>query len=400
MSTEITTVKELSDNIIAQLEATLNQSIPALPKSFFRVLARAVAAVYILLYKYIGFGQLQIFVKTASSKPTNVNGLVLTPLYEWGELVGAGLPAPATRAQLEVRVTVETQTGTLPAGSQLLYSLTGVTYITTTTVSLNTAAVDVIVEAVASQDGGNGAGAIGNVEVGNFLSFANPLSNVARDAEVISQVVAGADGEDVEVYRQRVLDRFRARPQGGALTDYRLWGEEPAGIINVYPYRDPNCPGQVVLYSEATPESSGNPDGIPTLAQLQEVADAVEFDSSGLASRRPVGALVQSLPIARVPFDVEVVGIVDVNDLAATEAAITTAVQEYMAEREPFIVGLDFAPKLDRVNVNALGGIVEDIVTANGGSFTSVILFEQAVSIITRSLTLGEKAKLNQITFN
>jgi len=61
MSLVTPTTKELSDNIIAQLEATLNQTIPLLPRAFNRVLAKALAAVFILLYKYGGFIFLQIF---------------------------------------------------------------------------------------------------------------------------------------------------------------------------------------------------------------------------------------------------------------------------------------------------------------------------------------------------
>ena len=398
MSVNVNTIKELSDNIIAQLETTLNQTIPNLAKSFLRVLSRAIAAVYINLYKYIGFGVQQYFVKTASDQPTTVNGLIITPLEEWGELTGVGLPAPATRAELTVRVTVENFIGTLPSGSQLIYTSTGVTYISVNAVNLDAPTKDVNVRAVASQDGGNGAGSIGNVPVGQFLQFANPLSNVARDCEVIAEVVTGADGEDTEAYRERILNTFRARPQGGALADYRLWGEEPAGIINVYPYRDDSCPGQVVVYVEATEASSGSPDGIPTLAQLQEVEDSINLDENGLATRRPVNDAVNTLTITRTAFDVTITGLV-ADDQATVEQQVTTALEEYFAEREPFIIGLDFSPRLDSITNGAIGGVVDDVVSAAGGVFTSVTLILNAISIPTYTLGKGEKAKTDTIIF-
>lgn len=398
MSVTINTIKELSDNIIAQLEATLNQSIPNLAKSFFRVLSRSIAAVYIQLYKYIGFGTLQQFVKTASDQPTTINGIVLTPLYELGELVGVGLPAPATRAEVTVRVVVEAFVGTLPSGSQLTYPLTGVTYITLNAVNLDAPTKDVTVRAVASQDGGDGSGTIGNVPVSEFLQFANPLSNVARQTEVIAEVTTGANGEDIDVYRQRVQNTFRARPQGGALADYRLWGEEPAGIVNVYPYRDENCPGQVLVYSEATPESSGDPDGIPTTPQLQEVEDSINFNEGGLATRRPTNDSVSVLAITRTDFEVVVVGL-DVTDPATVEAQITTAIEEYFAEREPFIIGLDFSPRFDRITASAIGGIVDDVVSAAGGVFISVTLLQSAISLLNYELGAGEKAKVSSVSF-
>lgn len=398
MSVQNVTTKELSDNIIAQLETTLNQTIPLLPKSFLRVLARAIAAVYINLYKYVGFGIQQYFVKTASAAPTTVNSLVLVPLYEWGELIGVGLPAPATRAELTIEVVVENFVGALPSGSQLIYPPTGITYITLNAVNLDAATKSVNVRAVAGQDGGNGAGAIGNVQVGQFLQFANPLSNVARSAEVTAQVVAGADAEDTDVYRQRVLNTFRARPQGGALADYRLWGEEPAGIINVYPYRDDACPGQVVVYVEATEASSGSPDGIPTNAQLQTVLDSISLDDAGLATRRPVNDLVNALAITRTAFDVEVNGL-EVGDSATVEANITEAIGDYFAEREPFIEGLDFSPRFDRITASAIGGVVDDIVSAAGGKFDSVSLLLSTIPIEFYDVGKGEKAKADSVTF-
>jgi len=397
MSTNVSTTQELSENIIAQLETTLGQTIPFLPKSFLRVLSKTMAAVYILLYKYIGFGTLQGFVRTASAEPTTVNGKVFTPLYEWGELVGVGLPAPATRAELTINITVEVQSGTLPTGSQLIYPDTGVTYITLGAVLLDAPVVNTTIRAVADQSDGRGAGAIGNLEVGQIVSFANPLANVARNTTVTAQVVTGSDGEAIEVYRQRVLNRFRQRPQGGALTDYKLWGEEPAGIVTVYPYRS-NCPGQVDVYVEATPESSGDPDGFPTNAQLQEVLDSINFNEAGLASRRPVGALVNTFSISRTSFDVTVTGLV-VDDAATVQAQIIAAVTDYFLEREPFLVGLSVPPRIDRITVTSIGGLVDSIVSASNGIFSSVILLQAATSINTYTLGVGEESKVGTILF-
>jgi uncharacterized phage protein gp47/JayE len=214
MSLTTPTTKDISDNIIAQLEATLNQSIPLLPKSFLRVLAKALAGVFVLLYKYGGFMFLQVFVRTASANETTINGRSLVPLTEWGRLIGVGDPAAATQAELLIDITVENQTGSLPSGSQLVNTDNGVTYITIGSVLLNAPTVQATIRAVSDQAGGGGAGAIGNLDPGATVSFANPLANVSRNTSVVSQVVTGADGETTEAYRQRVIDRFQKRPQG------------------------------------------------------------------------------------------------------------------------------------------------------------------------------------------
>lgn len=397
MSLETPTTKQISDNIIAQLEAALNQTIPLLPKSFLRVLSKALAAVFILLYKYGGFIFLQMFVQTASASDTIVNGVTVNPLTSWGRLIGVGDRGVATNAELQIEVVVTNQTGTLPSNSQLVSSDNGVTYITVGAVALDAPTKLVNVVAVSDQSGGGGAGALGNLNVGATLAFANPLDNVARDTTVTAQIVTGADAESVAAYRQRILDRFQKPPQGGAYADYQIWGEEPSGILNVYPYTS-DCPGQVDVYVEATPESAGDPDGIPTPAQLQEVLDSINLNDSGLATRRPVTALANAFAITRVPFDVRVTGL-QVDNLAQVQATITLAVEEYFLEREPYIVGLSVPPRLDRITRSAVGGVVDDIVSAAGGIFNSVIVTQSTLPIELYPLGIGEKAKADSVTF-
>lgn len=397
MSLITPTTKEISENIIAQLQASLNQTIPLLPKSFLRVLAKALAGVFILLYKYGGFTFLQMFVSTASAKETTINGKTIIPLIEWGRLIGVGDPVAATNAELLIDITVETQTGSLPSGSQLVSTANGFTYITIGDVLLNAPTVQATIRAVSDQAGGGGAGAAGNLDPGATISFANPLANVARDAIVDSQVLTAADAETTEAYRQRVIDRWQKRLQGGALSDYEAWGEEVAGIINVYPYTS-ECPGQIDAFVEATVASSGSPDGIPTSAQLQAVLDSINLDQNGLASRRPANALANTFPITRTGFDIRVLGI-QVDNLAQVQDSITAAIEEYFLDREPFLPGLSVLPRRDRITRSAIGGVVDDIVSAAGGVFSNVLVTQATVSVDTYTLGIGEKAKASSVAF-
>lgn len=391
------TTKEISDNLIAQLEASLNQTIPLLPKSFLRVLAKTLSGVFILLYKYNGFMFQQQFVRLASLDPTVINGIEVQPLLEWGRLIGVIDPIPATNTELLIRVTVKNQTGSLPSNSQLLSNSNGVTYITLGAVLLDASTVDVTVRASSDQSGGGGAGAIGNLDAGAILSFANPIANVSRNAVVLSQSVTGADAETDANYRQRVIDRFQKRPQGGALADYEGWAEEVAGIVNAYPYTSP-FPGQVDVYVEATPESSGSPDGIPTEAQLDAVRDNINYDVNGLASRRPANALVNTFAITRLDFTIQVLGLIVTNE-AQVQDNITLALEEYFLEREPFIDGLSQFPRKDRITLSAITGVVDGIVSASGGIFSVVLLFKDSVGINSYFLGVGEKAKVSLVEF-
>lgn len=391
------TTQDLADNITAQVELAIGQTIPLLPKAFIRVLAKALAGTQILLYKYAGFIFLQMFVTYATNEETVINGRVIRPLTEWGRLVGVGDPVDATRAELTITVTVQVQTGSLAAGSQLLFASTGVVYVTTAAVALNAATVTATIRASSDQSGGSGEGAIGNLEVGDVVSFANPLPNVATDAVVASVVTTGADAEDIEDYRARVIRRFQSKPQGGAYADYQIWGESVAGIAHVYPYT--GDPGEVDVYVEATEASSGSADGIPTGAQLTAVAAAIELDDEGLASNRPANAAVNVLAITRTAFDVTVTGL-DAPDLTEAQSTIEQAVDEYLRSREPFIVGLSILPRTDRVTLAAVSGVIDDVVSAVGGSVTTVALTVASAATPAYTLGAGEKAKLGTLTFS
>lgn len=369
MSLKTPTTQETSDLIVAGLEASLNQTIPLFPKAFNRVLAKVLAGVFQLLYKYGGFIFLQQFVQTASAKDTTIFGVVINPLKFWGRLIGVGDPVAATQAELLIDITVTTQGGTLASGTQLTSQLNGVTYLTVGAVSLNAASVQATIRAASDQNGGGGAGTIGNLDTGDIVTFANPLGVVARDAAVNTQIVTGAEGETTDVYRQKIIDRFQQRPQGGALADYKVWGEEVPGITDIFPYT--GAAGQVDVYAEATPASSGNPDGIPTQAQLDAVAESIQLDENGLASRRPVGAFVNTLPITRRGFDTRVTDLV-VDNPGQVQTNVTAAVEEYYANAEPFIDGLAIPPRLDRLTRSALIGVVGDVVAAANGTFTTV----------------------------
>lgn len=391
MALQVPTTEEISDAIIASLEAALSQTIPLLPKAFSRVLAKVLAGVFILLYKYAGFSLLQMFVQYATMDETVVNGKTIRPLVEWGRLIGVGDPVAAIQAELTITVVVDNQVGNLDAQSQAVRTDTGIVYLTTSTIALDAPTKSVNILASSDQDGGDGSGDIGNLVAGDIVTFANPLPNIQREATVSAVVVTGAAAETPEAYRARILAKFQARPQGGAYADYRTWGLEVSGIINIYPYTS-DTPGEVDVFAEAD-IATGGADGIPTGPQLTAVADAIELDVAGLATRRPANAAVNVFAITRTAFDITVAGLV-ADDVTQTKSDLETAVDESMRSNEPFIVGLSVLPRKDRITTAEIGGVVDAIVRAAGGTITSVSLTQGGNPISAATLVNGEKAKL------
>lgn len=387
MSLETPTTRQLSDQIVGQLAASLAQTIPLLPKSFARVLAWVLAGVFVLLYKYAGFIFLQLFVAHASDQETTVNGKKLVPLIEWGVLLGVGRPLAGVRAQHMVSIAVTNQTGSIPAGSTLLRSETRVLYQTVAAVALDAPTVQLQIKAIGDESGGDGSGALGNLTNGDELTFANQPPNVGRIATVVSQVTTGADAETTDAYRGRIVRRVQRRPQGGAYADYQTWGEEVEGIVAIYPYA--GDPGEVDIYVEASEASSGSADGFPTAPQLAAVLESIELNEAGLATRRPVNAAPNVLSITRVPFAFQVSGLSP--DTQETRDAIEAGLDEYLRSREPFIVGLSSLPREDRITEAATSGIVDSIVNAQGATVTTVSMTPGPAY----TLGPGEKAKLD-----
>lgn len=397
MALSTPTTESLADNLIAQLEASLSQTIPLLPKAFTRVLAKACAGVVSVLYRYAGRSYLDQYIRYASFEETTVLGVTLRPLVEIARQIGCSDPIEAVQAEHVVDITVLTQVGSLAASTQLLRPETGVVYLTTAAVPLNAATVQATVVASSDEDGGDGGGSIGNLEVGDELQFVSAPAAIESIAVVDSRTVDGVDAETEAAYRARVLDYSQAQPQGGAYADYRAWGAAVAGVANVYPYT--GSPGEVDVYVECTTDLDA--DGIPDAGLLTDVYDAIQLDDAGLASRRPAGAAVNTLAITRTEVDVVVNGLTVPTgaDQAAIEQAIEDGVDEYLRGREPYIEGLSVLPRLDNVTQGAVAGAVNEIAAANGATVSTVVTEVGGVEFTVRVLGQGEKLKLGTITW-
>ena len=393
MALDVPSTQTVSDQIIAAIESEIGKSISLLPKSFTRVLSKALAGLWTITYKYTAWSHLQKYVAYASFNETEVNGRKLRPLVEWGRLVGVGDPVAATNAQLTVSFgVINTDSSTLPAGSQLVHPSSGVIYITMSDVSLDADPETVNVLAASDTDNGGGAGTVGNRNNGDVLQWANPIAQLNTvGATVTGTTVTAADAETEDAYRARVVDRFAGRAEGGAYSDYAIWATEVNGIINAYVYTGDE-PGSVEVYIEAD-EASSNEDGIPTDAQKAAVEASIEQTSGGLASRRPVSAYVTVRKISRQGYDVTVNGLSTEDD--ATKAAIDQALDDYFRGREPFILGLSKLPRLDRVTVAAVSGVVDETAAAFGATVTSATLALSGGAITADTLGEGQKAKLN-----
>lgn len=368
MAISTPTIKETQQRIIADIEGQYSQTIPLLAKAVFRVMSYVYAGVIIILYKY-GTDQFrQRFVQTA-------NEFWLSIL---GELVGVFRQNATTwNGVIDV---ISTTTTTLNVGSQLVNNDTGVVYLVSGDTAITPGTIAVLVFSTVG-------GSIGNLEADDEIAFAKPLPGISDIAVVSSTAIVGEDKEDIEIYRQRVLDRYQKKPQGGALADYELWSEEAPNVINAYPYANAT-PGIVDIYTEVDNQT----DGIPTAPQLVIVESYIDFDpDTGIANRRPVQAQRQALPITRIGFDIEITGLNP--DTPDNRTAIESSLDSLFLGKAPFVEGLTVT-RNDTITQAEAVSVAQRTAALKGAIVTGVNVDLVGVFTILYVLASGEKSKV------
>ena len=398
MALQQKTTKEIYDLIIAQMKSEFGKDISILPKSFISILATVLAGVFMILYKACNWIFLQIFVSTASYEEVTILGKTISPLSEWGRLIGVGDPTPATQSIVSARVKVVQKNNSIFSGTQFISNLNGLTYITTESYTFTKDEETIFLTCAE-------AGAKGNLNEDDILNIVNPLGFIEDSVEVISLIQVGIDKESESSYRKKIKERFQLQPEGGALSDYRTWANETAGVINSYIYT--GDPGNVLVYVLADPAIY--PNRVPDRALLKKVGQNIDIDpATGLATRRPVTAIIDPdadesykniRAVKVVEFDVEILKL-EVQSEAEVIKLIKEAIEDYFLEREPYLKGLSLPPAKNIINETNIIAIVDDIVKNYNGNFVGVKNILNDVVTTKYSLKEGEVAKLKSLTVN
>lgn len=369
------TINDIADNIIGDIEASTGQIIPAIAKAVFRVLSYALAGVFIILYKYGTDAFRQRFPQTATGQW----------LKYLGEIVDVNIiPAGIWEGEAEIEATGAV--GNIDAGTQFVKNDTGKVY--EVTIGVVIAPGTLTLNLIATE-----GGADSDLIVGDIINIVSPIAGVELTAEITVVTTQGSDEEDTEEYRQRVIDRWKAKPQGGAAVDYVVWGMEAPNSENIYPYSS-TTPTEITVYVEVDDQ----PDGIPTAGQLVIVEDYLTYDpDTGAQNRKPLGVVLDMQPISRTEFDVE---ITDLNpDTPETEQDIEDALTALFLQKEPYIQGLS-TERLDYVTYAEAVSVIYSVLQAAGATVSAIDVEESGNPVTIYVLGDGEKSKLGTLTFS
>lgn len=363
-------LNSLYTEIKASFASTYNQNVSPLPKSFLNILSKVLAGLMNAVYKYGNFTSKQLFLKTASFEPIPLDdGTVIRPLVEVARKYGIGEPTPATQAELQAQATV-IATGTIPSGTQLTNKATGVIYTTTQDYTVTSGTVNLSILASGDATNTGGFGVIGNMEVGDIVTFINPQITAA-EASIVTILTTAADAETADSYRNKAITAAKQE----RLPNNYLWFREEAeaiGTVRVYPYTSSTA-GFIDLYVKSTLSGSV----IPTQTQLDEVLNAVTFDDAGINQLPANIAGINVLPVTTKTFSITISTINSNNEIASIQTAITAALQDLFTNYEPYISAIDVTDaRKDLIDTQEINGVVYSTAKALGATVGSITLFE------------------------
>lgn len=382
----IPTTKEITEQNLANFEGQLGQAAPINEKAFVRVLSAEEAVLFASLYRF-GIDRVkQILVTTATGDGLDVLG------GEYGVLRKVAVAA-------NLQITLPGINGTIiPAGSDFVGDPNGVRYRSdsSATVVGGIATIDVTA---------NDVGTIGNLNDGDTLTIGTQVAGAETVATVLQTNTVGAEQENDENYRIRILDVVRAPGGGGNAADYRNWAQEVVGVKRAYPYSGQplvllgaGSPPDRVVFVESTTDV--DPDGIPPQALLDQVRVSITTDPATGFSRQPLGLTDETLfveAITRTSFFVVIQGlIIDPLIEAQVKTDIETQITNYFLGLQPFIDGVDAViERNDLITVLTISKVIQDILSAAGGSAQKITFSEDGlVDLLEYQLTQGEMAKL------
>lgn len=158
-------------------------------------------------------------------------------------------------------------------------------------------------------------GTAGNTAAGSGLIALSGVDGEATLTVASDGLAGGAEIEEIEAYRGRLLKRLAYPPQAGTTSDYWRWATGVAGCNAVFVWPRRGGVGRVALF----PVFDGRrPGGRPTAAELDAVREAVEAEA-------PDGALITCSAFTPIAVDVTIPA------LAPSTRAVRDAIEAELA---------------------------------------------------------------------
>lgn len=381
----IPTLNQLYQTIKTDLESELNITIPIFGKSFLRAFAMVQAAKIKLLYLLLGKVQKNIFVDTAD--PESSGGT----LERFGRVKINRNPFPPTAGFYVVTVT-GTIGGVIAANQMFKSDDNSLNpqklFILDTAFTLVATSGQITLRALET-------GTTSKLSIGDTLTATSPIALVDSLGTVFAETTPPQSAENIEDYRDVVIQSFRLEPQGGAGADYRIWASEVQGVKQTYPYTSNTSINVVNLFIEATQIDSTDGNGTPTTAIINNVIAAIEDPTPTRPSRLPLTATLSAQAVTPLAVEVDIVGYVGVTP--AIIELIENAIIAHLSTVRPFVASIDVVAQAN--NIFSINKIISLVLEATPGAiFGAVILTVDGNVVPTFTFENGDIPYLDTIT--
>lgn len=298
-------------------------------------------------------------------------------LERFGRLKLGRDPYPATQGEYTLTVT-GTIGATIPIGTQYKSSANS-----TQPNSLFTATESVTLTAETGSIAvlSDRSGTDYELASGDELYTVNPIIGITSKALVDSVDTIPTDAEDIEVYRELVLQSFRLEPNGGSASDYVFWALDVDGIRAVYPFTAAGTSGVATIYAEATVAASTDGHGTPTTALMEALwksdkTGVFELDPDTTQSiyergRRQIGlSEITILPVTPMPVVVTITGLKVQTD--SEKNSISGKITDTLYLKRPYVAGVgDINNRNDTLYLSDIIIAISEAV-AVGNTYNSV----------------------------
>jgi uncharacterized phage protein gp47/JayE len=262
----------------------------------------------------------------------------------------------------------------------------GVTYTTSTTGTVDGSG-NVSVTIIADV-----AGSAGNADAGTAVSLSVAVDGIQQGGTVTGTVASGADIEDNDDLRSRMLDAYQNPPQGGDSADYVQWALAVAGVTRAWCAPNGFGAGTVVVYTmwdSAEVAHNGFPQGTDGVSQNDKgpggtprgvVASGDQLVvADSIVTKQPVTALVYSCaPIAN-NLTITLSGLTSAT--TATRAAIASAIADVLfrngdpragtINRDDISAAIRSVSATSGFLITLIQGVVGSTTTTYSGNITS-----------------------------
>jgi uncharacterized phage protein gp47/JayE len=275
MPFERPTLPELIDQGATEIESRLPGLLVRVRRSLVGVINRVVAGALSALYQYAEYLNRQAWPDTCDPEYLDAHGA------RWR------VPRNAAAAATGIAAFTGTNDTVIPAGTQVRRA-DGWLYATSVDVTIvaGTASVSIVSTA---------PGQASNAGIGVSLNLMSPIAGINAVVTATTALAEGADIEEHEPYRARILARVRKPPQGGADHDYVAWAKEISGVTRAWVYPGELGEGTVTVRFVRDDDVSLIPD-----------AGEVATVHANIMSKRPVTAGVFTVAPVPVPIDWEI----------------------------------------------------------------------------------------------